>query len=241
MRNVWLIFARELGAYLKSPMGWVIAAAVLVIDGILFNAYAMGRGAKLSADVLRDFFYFSSGTTMVASVFLSMRLIAEERQMGTMVLLNTSPVREIEVVLGKFFSAFVFLSLLTLATVYMPFLVKVHGKISWGHVVVGYGGLLLLGSAALSMGVFASTLARSQIVAAVLGAAILIAMLLLWFVARVTDPPLKDFVAALALHAQNFRPFMEGVLHTKNVVYYVAVTYLFLLLSTRVLGARRWR
>lgn len=241
MRNIWLILTRELSAYVKSPMGWVIAAAVLIIDGILFNAYAMGRGARLSADVVRDFFYFSSGTTLVASVFLSMRLLAEERQTGTIVLLNTSPVREIEIVLGKFFSAFLFLAVLTLSTAYMPLLVKVHGKISWGHLAVGYSGLLLLGAAALSIGVFASSVARSQIVAAVVGAAVLVSMLLLWFLARVTDPPLTDFVAALALHAQNFRPFMEGVLHVKNVVYYLAVSYFFLLLATRVLGARRWR
>lgn len=241
MRNALLIARREIGAYVKSPMGWVIAAAVLAIDGILFNGFALGKGAKLSADVVRDFFYFSSGTTMVASVFLSMRLLAEERQTGTIVLLHTSPVREVEIVLGKFFSAFAFLAVLTIATIYMPALVMVRGKVSWGHVAVGYTGLLLLGAAALAIGVFASAVARSQIVAAVVGAAVLVSMLLLWFLAKVTDPPLKAFVMDLSLHANNFRPFMEGVLHLRNVVYYVAVTYFFLLLATRVVEARRWR
>ena len=120
-------------------------------------------------------------------------------------------------------------------------LVLVNGKVSLGHIAVGYAGLLLLASAALAIGVFASSLARSQVVAAVIAAAALVSMLLLWWVAKIADPPLKGFVSALALHANNFRPFMEGVLQLRFVVYYLAVPYLFLLFATKVLQARRWR
>ena len=86
MRVVWLVTVRELGAYFRSYMGYIILAVVLLVDGLLFNVYALGGGSKFSAEVLRQFFYFSSGTTMIASIFLTMRLLAEERQMGTMVL-----------------------------------------------------------------------------------------------------------------------------------------------------------
>src|SRR5262249_25757791 len=75
---------------------------VLAIDGLLFNAFAVGGGSKRSSEVLSLFFYFSAGTTMVASVFISMRLLAEERQAGTLNLLYSSPVRDGEIVLGKF-------------------------------------------------------------------------------------------------------------------------------------------
>src|SRR5215471_7468094 len=91
-----LIARRELRAYLRSPFGYIVAAAMLLIDGLLFQGYALGAGARLSADVLHDFFYFASGTTMVAAILLSMRLLAEERQTGTLVLLNTAPVGDVD-------------------------------------------------------------------------------------------------------------------------------------------------
>src|SRR5262245_44248446 len=156
MRGTSIVYRRELAAYLRSPVGYVVAALVLLLDGILFQGMALGAGRKLSAEVLRQFFYVCSGTTMIASVALSVRLIAEERQNGTIVLLHTSPIRDFEIVLGKFLSAWTFLAGITVASVYMPMLILVHGKIAVAQVVVGYVGLLLLGAAALAIGVFAS-------------------------------------------------------------------------------------
>jgi ABC-2 type transport system permease protein len=241
MSAALLIAGRELRSQLRSPFGYIVAAAILLVDGLLFQGFALGGQAKLSADVLHEFFYFASGTTMVASILLSMRLLAEERQTGTLVLLNTAPVRDGEIVVGKFLSAFVFIVLLTALTVYMPLLIFVNGKVSIGHVVTGYAGLVLLGSAATAIGLFGSALARTQVLAAVLGAAILVTMLALWLVARVTDPPLNGFLVGLALHDQRQNAFMMGRLELENVVYYVAVTYFFLLASIKTLEARRWR
>jgi ABC-2 type transport system permease protein len=237
----WLIAGRELRAHLRSPFGYVVAAATLLIDGLLFQGFALGGAPKLSAEVLHEFFYFTSGTTMVAAILLSMRLLAEERQTGTLVLLNTAPVRDSEIVLGKFISAFAFVTLLTALTVYMPLLIFVNGKVSVGHVLVGYGGLVLLGAAATAIGLFGSALARTQVLAAILGAAILVTMLVLWLVARVTDPPINGFLVGLSLHDQRQNAFMMGRLELDNVVYYLAVTYFFLLASTKTLEARRWR
>jgi ABC-2 type transport system permease protein len=237
---VLLIARREFYAYLRSPLGACLVAAVLLIDGLWFQLQAMS-GTKLSADVLQEFFYGASGMTMIASIVLSMRLLAEERQAGTFTLLNTSPIRDSEIVLGKFLSAFAVIVLMTALTLYMPLLVLVNGKVSWGHIAVGYLGLLLLGSAATAIGLFASSLARSQIVAAVIGAALLGVFVLLWLAARATEPPLNGFLSALAIHHENFRPFQQGILELKRVAYYVAVTYFFLLAATKTLEARRWR
>src|SRR5262249_48127328 len=140
MRATSIVFRRELAAYLRSPVGYIVAALVLLIDGILFQAMALGGGRRLSAEVLRQFFYFGSGTTMIAAVALSVRLIAEERQLGTMVLLHTSPIRDVEIVAGKFLAAWTFLAAITLATLYMPLLILVHGKITFAHAAVGYPG-----------------------------------------------------------------------------------------------------
>jgi len=240
MSRVLLIARRELFAYLRSPLGTVILAAALLVDGIYF--YALGLSEKLvSADVLREFFYGASGSTMIASLFLSMRLFAEERQTGTLVLLNTSPIKDWEIVAGKFLSAFAVIGALTLLTAYMPALIFVNGKVSIGHILVGYAGLLLLASAAIAIGIFGSALARSQVVAIIISAVILVSFLALWKVARAADPPLNRFLSALALHHDNFRPFMLGRLEFGRVAYYVAMTYFFLLASTKVLEARRWR
>lgn len=240
MSNALLIARRELAAYLRSWLGPAIVSGALLIEGILF--YWIGLGQKLlSADVLRQFFYNTSGVTMVAALFLSMRLLAEERQTGTLVLLNTSPVSDRDIVLGKFLGAFAVLAATTLLSVYMPAWLFVHGKVAIGHMVVGYLGLLLLGGAVTSIGLFGSTLARSQVVAVIVGGALLAVMILLWLVAKASEPPLNEYISRLALHHENFRPFMDGILEPTRVVYYLVVTYAFLFASTKVLEARRWR
>ncbi|HZD03774.1 MAG TPA: ABC transporter permease, partial [Longimicrobiales bacterium] len=192
------------------------------------------------AEVLARFFYTTSGLVAIAAVALSIRLVAEERQAGTLVLLSTAPVREWQIVAGKFLSAFVFLAGITLLSLYMPLLVLVNGKISWAQVGLGYLGLFLLGAAVLSVGLFASALVRSQLMAAVVASAVTGTMFLFWQLSQVLEPPFSGLFAGLAIHARHFQGFQWGILHLRDVVYYVAVTYFFLLVSTKVLEARRW-
>ncbi len=242
MRATSIIFRRELSAYLRSPVGWVIAALLLLVCGILFQAQALGGGKQLSADVLRKFFQFSSGTTIVLAIALSIRLIAEERQTHTLILLNTSPVRDIEIIIGKFLAAFVFLSGIVLLSLYMPLLIQVNGKITTAQVAVGYLGLFLIGSASLAIGIFASSLARHQLVAAVLGAALAGIMFLLYELAKKLPAPLSTVLQDLGLWQAHFQTsFMQGVLSLKDVVYYLAVTYFFLLLAAKTMEAKRWQ
>jgi ABC-2 type transport system permease protein len=131
--------------------------------------------------------------------------------------------------------------LLTALTLYMPALLFVNGKVSVGQIAVGYLGLLLLGSASTAIGLFASTLARSQVVSVIVGGAILAVLILLWIVAQSTNPPLNKVLSALAFHHANFRPFQIGQLQLQSVAYYLAVTYFFLLGAIKILEARRWR
>jgi ABC-2 type transport system permease protein len=240
MRNALLIAGRELRSYLRSPLGWIVASAMLLLDGLLFQVGAMG-GAKLSAQVLAVFFYYSSGITMVGAIALSMRLIAHEREKGTLVLINTAPIRDAEIIGGKFIALFTFITGVTLLTAYMPALIFVNGRVSVGHILVGYAGIVLLGAAAIAIGLFASAFARTQVIAAVLGAAILGVMLLLWMAAKVADPPVSGFILGLALHHERQRAFMNGVLRLENVVYYLVITYFFLLAAIKTMEARRWR
>jgi ABC-2 type transport system permease protein len=241
VRPTLLIAGRELSAYLRSWTGYIIIACVLFADGLCFNGLVLTGPERRSSEVLNLFFYFASGWTMIASVFISMRLLAEERQLGTLALLYSSPVRDWEIVLGKFLAAVGFLGVMTIGTVYMPLLILVHGKVSFGHLLVGYLGLMLLGSAAIAIGTFGSTLANSQVVAVILSAVMLVFMVVAWWIGRMTEAPLSDVFAALALHGQHFQPFQAGIVHLRDVVYYLAVIYFALFASTRVLEARRWR
>jgi ABC-2 type transport system permease protein len=241
MRATRVIYRRELGAYLRSPFSWVIAALVLLTDGIFFQGFVL-RGEQLSAVVLERFFYFSSGVTMGAGILLSFRLINEERTNHSMILLNTSPVRDSQIILGKYLAALTFLVILLALSIYMPLLIKVRGKISFPQIMVGYLGLLLLGSAALALGTFASTLARNQLVAGFVALVMLIIMVFLFQFARALEGTVRDVLQELDLwwiHFQN--GFMRGVLNLKDVVFYLAVTYFFLLLSVKTLEAKRWQ
>jgi ABC-2 type transport system permease protein len=240
MSAIWLIARRELFSYLFSMAGWVVLALVLLADGLLFNAVAMA-GEKKSFDVLQTFFYFSSGTTMVAAVFISMRLFAEEKQLGTMVLLEMAPVSEHVVVFGKWLGAFLFLCLLLLLSGYMPALVLVNGKVTVGHVLAGYLGLALLGGSCLALGALGSALAKNQVLAAVITGATIVAFLLAWMLAKKIDGPLGSFVGFLDLFDQHYRTFSRGAIKLGSVAYYTGLTWGALLVTAAVLSARRWR
>lgn len=235
-----LITKRELSSYLRSATGWLILGVVLLAQGLLFNAVAM-NGERKSFEVLQLFFYFSSGTTMVASIFISMRVFAEEKQLGTMVLLETSPVSEVQIVLGKFLGAWLFLCLLLGMSLYMPLLVLVNGKVTMGHLFAGYFGLLLLGAACIAIGVLASSLAKNQVLAAVISGTTIVALLLSYMLAKKVEGTFGDVVGYLDLFDKHYRTFTRGTVKLGSIVYYLSLTYVALLATVAVIGSRRWR
>lgn len=237
--NTWLVAKRDLAAYLRSYAGYAILAGCLLIDGLLFNFVAMGDGAKYSHVVLEEFFNLTSGVTMIAAILFTMPTLAEERDNGTDVLLRTSAITDRSVVLGKYLGAMGMLSLLVGLTIYMPAMVMVNGKVSLAHVGTGYLGLLLLGSAVASIGIFSSSLFRTQLPAGVIGGVLTVAMLLGWAGSQVTDPPFTDVLAYMALYQGHFEAFKEGRLVSGSVVFYLSLTFLFLTLATTVLQSRR--
>jgi ABC-2 type transport system permease protein len=241
MRATSIIYRRELGAYMRSPLSWVIAAVLLLVQGILFYSFAMG-GDQLSAYVLERFFYLSSGISIAAGLLLSFRLISEERQTHSMVLLTTSPVRDTEIIAAKFLAALTYLAVLLLLSLYIPMLIKVNGKITMSQVMVGYLGLFLLGGTVLSIGLFASSLAKSQLIVAILATAMVIVMVVLYPLAKAMEPPVQGVFQQLDLWWIHFQQgFMRGVLNLKDVIFYLGVSYFFLLLATKTLEAKRWQ
>lgn len=234
------IFRRELGAYLRSPVGWIVAALTLLLQGLLFQVFAARN--TLAGDMLSNFFMWSSIVVVIAAVILSIRLISDERQSGALLLLNTSPVREVEIIAGKFLAALTFLGLILLLSLYIPLLIKAEGKITLTQIAVSYLGLFLLGGAALAIGLFGSCVARHPLVAAVLGAAITGILAVLYQLSRYLDAPMNTVLGELDIWWIHFQgSFMRGIFDLKDVVYYLAMTYFFLLLSVKTMEAKRWQ
>jgi ABC-2 type transport system permease protein len=241
MNRIILIAIREFMAIVRSPLGFIVAALFLFLLGLDFHLRVLGGSQKYSSDVLASFFYDLSGFVICLCVLTSMGLLARERESGTIVLLLTSPVKDSQIVLGKFLGALTFLVVLCLLTLYMPLLIMANGKVSVGHVVSGYTGVLLLGCAVLSIGTFASSLTRYQFVAVLVSLGIGIPLILLWLAGRFADPPLNEIFAYMALHSIHFSPFKNGKIELSNIVYYLSVSAFFLFAASRILESRRWR
>ncbi|MCB9779652.1 MAG: ABC transporter permease subunit [Alphaproteobacteria bacterium] len=240
MNAVLTVARRELGNYLNSWWGWVVLALVLLFDGLAFNVWAVGFSPKYSAEVLESFFEASTVTVLIAGVLLAMPTIARETSSGTMTLLQTSPITEAQVIAGKYLGALGFLSLIKGLTLYMPLMIELNGKVSWGHIGAGYLGLFALGAATIAIGIYASSVSRYQMLAAILGGSLVGLFLLMWLVSRGAEPPLKDVFGYMAMYDRHFQPFMRGRINTESLVYYASVSFGFLLLATRSLKARRW-
>jgi ABC-2 type transport system permease protein len=241
MRATRIIYKRELLAHLRSPFSWVLAALLLLVEGILFQAYSL-QGEQLSAIVLERYFWFASGIPLIGGVLLSFRLIAEERQQHSMILLNTSPVRDTQIVFGKFLACVTFFAILLLLSVYIPLLIKVNGKITGAQIFAGYLGLFLMGCTVIAIGLFASSLTKSQLIAAVVAAVLTFLMTILFLFGKVLSGSVQSVFQQLDIwwiHYQN--GFMRGVIHLKDVVYYLGVTYFFLLLAVKTLETKRWQ
>jgi ABC-2 type transport system permease protein len=240
MNGIFLVARRDFWAYVNTAWGWAILALALLIDGLFFNVFALTDKPRYSAEVLETFFYLTGGVALTASVFITMRLFAEERQTGTIVLLETSPLSEMQIVLGKYLSGMAFLTLFAALTLYMPAMILKNGKISAEEIAVGYLGVMLLGSAGVAIGTWASSIARNQLLAGVVGAVAVVFFVACWMLARQLDPPFGDLFSYVAFFDRQFKPFQEGRIETEGVIFFLSVTFAFLLLANRSLIARRW-
>ncbi len=240
MRGIFLVAKRDFAAYVNTIWGWVILALALLIEGLLFNALALSKGALYSSEVLKQFFYLSGGVTLIVGVLITMRLFAEERQTGTMVLLEASPLSDRQLVIGKYLSAMMFIVLFQALTLYMPAMIFINGKVSYEEIAVGYLGITLMSSAGIAIGTWASSISRNQILAAVVAGVVTVFFLAVWMISRKTDAPFKELFAYVAFYDKQYAPFQEGKINTEGLVFFASVTFAFLLLATQSLSARRW-
>jgi len=238
VKNTYQIIKREMGTYFASPIAYVISAVFLAVMGGLFG-FILYYSRQATMRYLFGHVIIILFVVLVSQA-LTMRLLAEEKRSGTLELLLTSPVRDWEVVLGKYIASLGAFLVMTLLTAYMPILLLRVGKPDVGPMLSGYLGLILLGSALLAIGLFASSLTQNQIVAAVVGVGITLLMWLVSGLSEMVGGGVKAVVEYLPLFA-HYNDMLRGVIDTKDILYYVSVVALFLFLSTRVLESRRWK
>lgn len=240
MRSILLVARRDFWAYVNTVWGWTILALALLIDGLFFNVFGLTNAPRYSAEVLEQFFFLTGGVSLAAAVFITMRLFAEERQTGTIVLLEGSPLSEMQIVLGKYLSGMAFLAIFALATLYMPATIFVHGKVSVEEIAVGYLGVALMGSAGIAIGTWASAVSKNQLLAGVIAAVTTVFFVVCWWLARNIDAPFKGVVSYIAFFDRQFQGFQNGRIDTEAIVFFLSVTFAFLLLANRSLVSKRW-
>lgn len=246
MRNILLIASKELKSYLTSPMSYIVVCIFLLLSGLFFVLYL--NNTNFSDTSLQGFidplsvFGMQTGGNILLLIFaivLTMRTLAEEKKLGTWELLLTSPVRDSDVVLGKFLGSFGIMFVMLALTLFYPLLLVIYGDPDMGPILTSYLGLVLLGGTALSIGIFASSLTANQIVAAVVSGAILFGLWVIGIVATNTPQALQQVLSYLSISSHS-AAFEAGVIDTRDIVYYVSITALFLYASIRSLEASRW-
>ena len=252
--NTWTICSKEIQSYFRSPIAYGVMAFFALITGYFFwiatvffvqrglQSAMMGQSAPMDVNewVVRNLL----GNVSVIQLFLlpmiTMRLFAVEKRSGTIELLVTSPLKDIEIIIGKWLAAVILyacmlgIALLNLSMLYM------WGKPDWRPMLVGFLGLLLQGSGLLALGTFVSTCTKNQIVAGVAGFGI---CLLLWVLDWVSsfETSTAAKVAGYLSVLSHFDSFSKGVLDSKDIVYYLSLSVFGLFLTARSMESIRWR
>ncbi len=238
MRNVYHVARRELGAFFVSPIAYVVTAIYLAVTGGLFGFILYySREATLRYVLMHG---VSLLFLVLITQVLTMRLLAEEQRLGTLELLLTAPLRDWEVVLGKFLASLgVFLVMVLLTSTFVIVLLRV-GEPDMGVILSGYLGYILLGTSLLAIGVFASSLTQNQIVAAVVGMGITLILWISGALGEFVGGAMESIVTFLPIF-DHYQDFARGIIDTRDILYYLSVTVLFLFMSVRVVEWRRWR
>jgi ABC-2 type transport system permease protein len=241
---VLAVLRKELLLYFTSPIFYALTAIFLVLCGYLFYTNLHFFVLYGAMDLVKGFWLFQfldmRRLLIVLVPMLTMRLVAEERKLGTLELLWTYPIGDAAVVLGKFLACLLVMSLMVLLTLAHPLLLARVYPLDPGPVVAGYLGLLLLAAACLACGVLVSALTDSQLVAGASTYGVLLFFwILTWNEAAVGEGALKLLVPFSLF--DRFQTFMHGGIDTRDVTYLLLFTIAFLCLTFFALDSRRWR
>lgn len=247
MHKILAIIRRELIAYFSSPLAYVVLAAFLLMQGFIFFVVLslLSQPGAMAITPLQMLFGGTIFFWLYMLVFMpviTMRLVSEELRSGTIETLMTSPVTEGQVVAGKFLAAFVFYCTMWLPTLIYVLVINNYNSIDLGPVAASYVGVLCLGFLFLGVGLFASTLARNQLIAAIIGFALLGLMFSVPLVdyLLVSSSALKPVIEHINLWS-HMDTFASGIVDTRHIFYELSVGLLFLFLAAKSLEVKKWR
>jgi ABC-2 type transport system permease protein len=236
MNNIYTIFKRELKGYFNSAIAYICITVFLVlVKWLFFRVFFIEGQANL-----RNFFGLIPWIFLFFVPAITMRLWAEEKKLGTFEILMTLPVKDYEVVLGKFLASYLFLLLALALTIGIPITAAYLGNPDWGPIIGGYLGLFLMGGVYLAIGLFCSALTLNQIVAFIISIAVSFALFIMGD--NIVLFSLPDFLVPsfeyLGL-ANHFTSISRGVIDSRDIIYYLSVIYFFLYLNVRALESRK--
>jgi ABC-2 type transport system permease protein len=258
MRNIIAIIERELRAYFSSPIAYVVLTIFIFLSGIFFRSILdqvlrMGLMSQMQAQqmgprpldmpgmISRGFLSTMSVILLFIMPMLTMGLFSEEKKRGTIELLLTAPLTDLQVVLGKFLAAGTFFLILLLSTCVPMAVLYVYGTPASGPILTAYLGLLLYGLAIIAIGLFISTLTENQIIAAVLSFGAIMVLWLVDVMAQNSESPTSKGLLTYLSILSHLDDFMKGVLSTSNIVFYLSLMLVALFLTYRSIDSLRWR
>ena len=260
MRSLYAVYRKEMGHYFVSPVAYVVVGLFLILSAFFFNLYLIGameeaiqaqmQGAQFGtppaldvpSEVLRAFLGFLALIFLFLLPMLTMGVYAEEKKRGTMELLMTSPITELQIVLGKFFASLtLFIAMLLPTAAYVTY-IWVHSDpaASLRIVLTGYLGVLLFGGSLLALGSFLSSLTENQIIAAALSFGTFLLLWALDFGTRGAGTALGQSLQYLSV-INHYDDFTRGIIDTTGVIYYLSFIALFIFLTVRSVDSMRWR
>ena len=252
----WLpVFKKEMRLYFGSPVAYVVFTFFLLISGWFFSQIflyysdmsmrsfmqpGMGQNLNVTENVMRPLLTNMSVVLLFFIPMLTMRLFAEEKKAGTIELLLTYPVRDGEVLAGKFLAALALFALLLVLTLLYPAIIASFTRVEWGPILTGYLGLLLTGGTFLAIGLLISSLTENQIVAGFGTFGVLLALWIIGWGAEFAGGTARSVLQYLSI-TEHMDTFSRGLIDTKDLVYYVSAIALALFLTLRSLDSKRWR
>jgi len=253
MNNILAIAHKELKAYFSTPIGYIVIGFFALLFGyffyvmvVIFNQQSLqlggleGGNVDMNQQLIRPLFLNASVILLFVLPLVTMRTYSEEKRSGTIELLLTSPVTDVQIILGKFLGAMtLYAAMLAITMIHMGLLM------SWGNpetkvIATGYLGLLLMGGCFISVGLLISSLTKNQIVSGMITFAV---FLLLWVInwpASFAGPTTQSILNYLSI-TDHFDDFTKGILDTKHLVYYFSVMAFGLFLTARSVDTERWK
>ena len=253
MSNILAIAQKELKGYFATPIGYIVIGMFALLWGwfyyvmlIIFNQQSLqlggfeGGNVDINAQLIRPLFLNASVILLFVLPLVTMRIYSEEKRSGTIELLLTSPLTDVQIIIGKFLGAMtLYAAMLAITAIHVGLLFS-YGNPEWRVVVIGYLGLLLMGGCFISVGLLISSMTKNQIVSGMITFAVFLMLWVINWPASFVGPNMQNILNYLSI-TEHFDDFTKGILDTKHLVYYFSVMAFGLFLTARSVDTERWK